>query len=51
MTPIEEAKALCKNVVERWTTGTLPYKMTNVAVFAETILTILNKSDNENNTV
>lgn len=51
MTPIEEVKALCMSVVDRWTDGTLPDKMTNVAVFAETILTILNKSDNENNTV
>lgn len=51
MTPIEEIKTLCASVVERWTNGTLPDKMTNVAVFAETILTILNKNDNENSTV
>lgn len=45
MTPIEEIKALCASVVERWTNGTLPDKMTNVAVFAETILIILNKEN------
>lgn len=51
MEPIEEVKSLCKSVVERWTNGTLPDKMTNVAVFAENILIILNQNNDENDTV
>lgn len=51
MTPIEEVKAICESVIEQWRNNTLSDRATNIAVFADTILTILNRQSNEDDTV
>jgi hypothetical protein len=47
MTPIEEVKQLCEKVTNDWSNGQLKEKLAPVAVFADTVLTILNNEKSE----
>lgn len=43
MTPVEEVRKLCERIIQEWKENNIKLEFIPAAVFAETVLTILEK--------